>query len=402
MAANHVPQPAIPQSKADLQPLTALAVVAATAFGGFLLANAGLPIPAFSLLLGLGLGFAFQRSRFCFAAAFRDFILFRSTEVARAVLLLLLLSSLGFTFIFFYSQYSGLPLTAHLRPAGLHTAAGAVLFGTGMVIAGGCATGMLMRLGEGYLQQYGTLLGVLAGSLLGAWHRFFWLPEIEASPTVFLPDVFGWPPAVVIQSAVLLALWLALNRHAPRSGVGEPRAEGPLFYRQRLFRQVWSYNAGAVIIAFLATILHLYRDRAFTVTTGITYWSAWLYTRLGGEIESWVYFQTASHQIALEKGSLLTMESTLNVGFILGALIASLAASEARLRRTRSGKHLLVSVAGGLLMGYGARVSQGCNIGAFSTAIASFSLQGWVFGVFALFGAYLGTRLVLLLFMKKD
>jgi uncharacterized membrane protein YedE/YeeE len=51
-------------------------------------------------------------------------------------------------------------------------------------------------------------------------------------------------------------------------------------------------------------------------------------------------------------------------------------------------------------MGYGARVSQGCNIGAFSTAIGSFSLQGWVFAVFALLGAYLGTRLMIRIFMK--
>jgi uncharacterized membrane protein YedE/YeeE len=402
MAANPVPRIVVPEEKADLQPPAALAVVAATVLGAFLLTYGGLPVPAFSLVAGLALGFTFQRSRFCFAAAFRDFILFRSTEVARAVVLLLLLTSLGFTAAYFYSALNGLPITPHLRPAGLHTATGAAIFGIGMVIAGGCATGMLMRLGEGYVQQYGTLLGFLAGSLLGAWHRFFWLPVIEASPVVFLPAVFGWPLAVILQSAVLLALWLALARLAPQSGGGEAPEGAPLFSRQRLFRQVWSYNTGAIVIAFLATILHLYRDRAFTVTTGITYWSAWLYTRFGGELADWVYFQKVSRQIAMEKGFLMTIESLLNVGFILGALAGSLAASEARLRHTRSARHLLVSVAGGLLMGYGARVSQGCNIGAFSTAIGSFSLNGWVFAVFAFLGAYLGARLVLLLFVRNE
>jgi uncharacterized membrane protein YedE/YeeE len=377
-----------------------VAVVAVTALGALLLTYGGLPVPAFSLVTGLVLGFAFQRSRFCFAAAFRDFVLFRSTEVARAVVLLLLLTSLGFTAAHFYSALNSPPITPHLRPSGLHTAVGAIIFGIGMVIAGGCATGMLMRLGEGYVQQYGTLLGFIAGSLLGAWHRFFWLPVIEASPVVFLPSVFGWPLAVVLQSSVLLALWLVLGRLAPQNGYGNITTGGPLLYRQRLFRQVWSYNTGAAVIALLATALHFYRDQAFTVTTGITYWSAWLYNSLGGELADWFYFQKIGHQIALGKGFLLTMESLLNTGFILGALVGSLAASEARLRRTRSAKHLALSVAGGLLMGYGARVSQGCNIGAFSTAIGSFSLQGWVFAVFALLGAYLGTRLMIRIFMK--
>lgn len=400
MTANPVPQTVVPEEKADRQPPAAVAVAAAAVLGAFLLTFGSLYVPAFSLVAGLALGFAFQRSRFCFASAFRDLILFRSTEVARAVVLLLLLTSLGFTAAYFYSLHNGLPIAPHLRPTGLHTAAGAVIFGIGMVIAGGCATGMLMRLGEGYVQQYGTLLGFMAGSLLGAWHRFFWLPVIEASPVVFLPALLGWPGAVMLQSAVLLALWLALGRLAPRSGNGGITTGGPLWSRQRLFRQVWSYNTGAVVIALLATALHFYRDRAFTVTTGISYWAAWLYTSLGGELAGWVYFQKISRQIAMEKGFLLTMESLLNVGFILGALVGSLAASEARLRRARSARHLLVSVAGGLLMGYGARVSQGCNIGAFSTAIGSFSLQGWVFAAFALLGAYLGTRLVLRIFMK--
>lgn len=48
---------------------------------------------------------------------------------------------------------------------------------------------------------------------------------------------------------------------------------------------------------------------------------------------------------------------------------------------------------GGLIMGYGARMAFGCNIGAFFSGIASFSLHGWVWIVFALMGTWVGVRL---------
>jgi len=44
-------------------------------------------------------------------------------------------------------------------------------------------------------------------------------------------------------------------------------------------------------------------------------------------------------------------------------------------------------------MGYGARLAGGCNIGAYFSGIASFSLHGWVWGVVALLGTYAGLKL---------
>jgi hypothetical protein len=53
----------------------------------------------------------------------------------------------------------------------------------------------------------------------------------------------------------------------------------------------------------------------------------------------------------------------------------------------------LGSVLGGITMGYGARLAGGCNIGAYFSGIASFSLHGWVWGVMALLGTFGGLRL---------
>ena len=50
-------------------------------------------------------------------------------------------------------------------------------------------------------------------------------------------------------------------------------------------------------------------------------------------------------------------------------------------------------------MGYGARIGLGCNIGAFYSGISSLSLSGWVFGVFLMLGAVVGSKLLVKFFM---
>jgi len=52
------------------------------------------------------------------------------------------------------------------------------------------------------------------------------------------------------------------------------------------------------------------------------------------------------------------------------------------------------AVAGGLLMGYGARLAMGCNIGALFSGTASLSLHGWVFWLFLIVGAYVGSQIL--------
>jgi hypothetical protein len=384
---------------ANLQPVAALTLFAATVACSILLAFQGYHILGFSLIIGAGLGFAFQRSRFCLTAAFRDFLLFRSTEITKAVFLLLILANIGFVIIYFYSYMNNSALSVQTRSVGIHTAFGAVLFGAGAVIAGGCVTGMLMRVGEGYIQQYGTLLGLLAGSLAGAWHRSFWNVFIDNAPRFFLPDMFGWPLAIVIQFGLLFAIYLRLHYIETASIKITPfRFTIPKPNFRSFYREVWTYNTGAITIAALSTILYYYRDKPFGVTTGVTYWGAWLFTKLGGSVSGWAYFQGCKAEIVRSNSFLFTTESLLNAGFVIGALISALGASESRLRKARSAKHFFVSMCGGIMMGYGARVTQGCNIGAGLSAISAFSLQGWVFGIFAYLGAYIGTRIIIRIF----
>ena len=82
----------------------------------------------------------------------------------------------------------------------------------------------------------------------------------------------------------------------------------------------------------------------------------------------------------------------LNIGIIIGALAASAAAGSFALVRKVPRQHIAAGLIGGALMGYGAAFAFGCNIGAYFSGIASASLHGWVWALFALVGTWVGLK----------
>jgi len=169
-------------------------------------------------ILGILMGITLQRSRLCFTAGFRDPILVGSTKVLKAVLIGLILSTLGFYFLHLQSAAQGiadpLQLPGQIYPVGIHTALGAVVFGAAMVLAGGCASGTLVRVGEGYAMQLIVLIGFIIGTLLGARHYEFWdLMLISKAPTIYLPSLLGYRSTLVLQLLVLSLFYYLAHQY---------------------------------------------------------------------------------------------------------------------------------------------------------------------------------------------
>jgi uncharacterized membrane protein YedE/YeeE len=162
---------------------------------------------------GIAFGYILQRSRFCFTAAFRDPFITGSTSVTRAVLAAVSLASIGFFAIKLSSVLKGDEANlnmAGVHPIGLPLFLGAILFGVGMVIAGGCASGTLMRVGEGFTMQIVSLLFFVLGSLWGAHDMgVVWSKFNENAPKIFLPDIFGWFGAIIVQLLIIVLLYIA-------------------------------------------------------------------------------------------------------------------------------------------------------------------------------------------------
>ena len=166
-------------------------------------------------IIGNCFGYILQKSRFCFTASMRDPGLTGSTSVTRAVLIAFALTSIAFTAIKYGAFIKGLPIPGqgYVVPISLATAVGAFMFGIGMVIAGGCASGTLMRVGEGFGMQIVSLLFFVVGSLWGAYDFGWWkLNFIVKGPKIFLPDVFGWFGAIAIQLLVIAVLFVLADK----------------------------------------------------------------------------------------------------------------------------------------------------------------------------------------------
>lgn len=147
----------------------------------------------------------------------------------------------------------------------------------------------------------------------------------------------------------------------------------------------WPYWVGALILAFLNIIILYVRQKPWGVTLNIEEWAQWLASLAGIVSESDLTF-----------GELISLDGTyLNLGLVLGSFWSTLMASEARFRPIRQKKFFISALLGGLLMGYGARIAYGCNIGGFLNGIASSSLTGWIFGVSILVGVWIGTKLLI-------
>ena len=156
------------------------------------------------LLFGIAFGALLQRGRFCMAAAARDLFLTKDTYLAKGVLYAILFTSIGF----FVAQSQGL-LELQIKPLGLQNIIGGLLFGVGMVIAGGCASGVLFRAGEGYITAFTAILGVLFGMAVYAELYEYLIVDFVESMTIgalTLDGLLGVSPWTLIVVMVIVAV----------------------------------------------------------------------------------------------------------------------------------------------------------------------------------------------------
>jgi len=170
------------------------------------------PRLAWLFVLSLALGFTLQKSRLCFAASFRDPWLVGSTKLTEALIIILLICIPGFAIVYHFFTVCNIPIALNVTPFGIHTFIGGILFGIGMVLAGGCASGTLMRVGEGFAMQMIALVGLIIGAFLGKVSLPYWLQIFHEFPAVFLPNIMGWVPAVITQLLILLLIWQLIRR----------------------------------------------------------------------------------------------------------------------------------------------------------------------------------------------
>jgi hypothetical protein len=344
-------------------------------------------------VLGLALGFTLFHSRFGFTSAWRQVVAVGQGVALRAHMLMLAVACVLFSVVL-ASGFSlhGAP-KGFTNPVGIALLIGAFLFGLGMQVGGSCASGTLFAVGSGQTAIVLTLFGFIVGSVLAALNYTFWFVTLPTGPTVSLAKLLGYPGALVVSLAVMALVvagsYLAARRRTPPPVEDPPTAHG----LARVLRGSWPMWVGAVVLGVLNAAVLVVSGQPWGVTSAFGLWGSKVLGALGVDVASWAFWKVPANATQLAGPVLADRVSVLDLGIMVGALVASAAGGAFVLHRRVPWRLALGSVLGGIAMGYGARLAGGCNIGAYFSGIASFSLHGWVWGVMALGGTFVGLRL---------
>jgi hypothetical protein len=161
------------------------------------------------LLFGMLFGIVLQRSRFCFVRAFRDPFMTGDASIAKAIVISILIGAVGVAIL----KWNGFRAQSlYVVPTfGWGSLVGGLIFGIGMVIAGGCGSGTLWRAAEGHLKLWMALISfALTNSLMNVFLEETGLKD-RLGAQVFLPGVLGWQGAFLAIALVLFLWYLVLS-----------------------------------------------------------------------------------------------------------------------------------------------------------------------------------------------
>lgn len=166
----------------------------------------------------------------------------------------------------------------------------------------------------------------------------------------------------------------------------------------KYLKRPWPYWIGGFLLGIMNVVLLAWVGISWQLTSGFLLWGIGILQWLGFNPLHWEYFshfESYYGPIILDKNIFINQYTILNIGVVLGSLAATLLASQFKLKKIKSKKQLFTVLMGGIMMGYGTRLAFGCNIGAFFSGVPSFSLHGWVFGIFIFVGAGVGVEVLI-------
>ena len=196
----------------DLQPLMGLGVLVFSLIAYFIFITSDRITLGAYLLFGLVFGVILQRAGFCVTASFRELFTTGGGGLARGMIVTMVIAMLGFSILIERGIRD-----PYVLPLGWRTFAGGYIFGLGMVIAGGCATGTLFRIGEGNVQLMLAFVGAaISASLTNA---YLVRTEFSNGENVWVVDSMGWPGAIAATLIFLFLFYLVVQFNEMRRKV---------------------------------------------------------------------------------------------------------------------------------------------------------------------------------------
>jgi uncharacterized membrane protein YedE/YeeE len=372
-----------PRAAARIDRLVLALSLAATAVLVALVLLDRQPASAALILGGFGLGVAFLKAEFSYTASWRHFLTRGEAGGLLGGLIVIAVAAVAVVPAAALSPIYG----GAIAPLGVSLVVGSFTFGVGMQLAYGCGSGTLYTAGGGSGRMLIALLFFIVGSVFGSLSLPAFLSLGGIDP-VLASDYFG-PWGGLAVTLVSLALVAAII-------VVIAKRRGANFVPSR------NYILGGIVIGLLCIFVFAAGGHPWSVTFGYTVWGAKAATALGFDLSHAPFWQWAGPKHALESSVLADTSSLTDFGMLFGAMAAAAASKPFATGAWPPAKSLLAAAVGGLVMGWGARLGFGCNIGAFVGGVASGSLHGWVWFACALAGSLVGIRLRPLFGLSRD
>ncbi len=421
---------------------------------------------------GFAYGMMLQYGRFCMASASRDLFAAGVPRMAVGILIALIFFSLV-SVVLAATNMS----TFHAGPLGTHELIGGIIFGVGMVLAGGCASGSLYKIGEGNGTSILSIMGISFGQAIfvdvggifnnllpqswiekaqattwvpkdkiTSWFDHFFLGNIVFKKNIILSDTEAFSvmsgdiarnfianslintiiPAILVM--VLIYYFFMRKVHIKKTkkalkkaGKEQKTGLGDDFrgiwnmltasQRTTLMGVLIGITAGIHILAMkgmqnkfgvsnfgellarmghtgdLSTMGKIFDPGYWYITTQEAQFAGWIMEKVGWNVRDNVFFGVMNGLPELWRNPALWM----SFGIIFGAMVMSLLNKEFKWKLPK-GELIVWGLGGGLLMGIGARVALGCNIGAFFIRVAGGDPGGWLFGIGMVVGGYGGVK----------
>lgn len=346
------------------------------------------------LIIGGALGFVLFHSSFGFTGSWRSFINERKGNGIRSQLLAIGLSMLLIVPFIGNESFFGSIIVGSFGPVGVSVIIGSFLFGLGMQLGGGCGSGTLYNAGAGNTRMLITLIFFILGSLLGTLHLPWW-SSLPSFGVISLSSYISTVPTLIIQGILLIiiAMFTIFYEKRGKKNISTIyQKTDTSFFRVFVFGN-WPLLWGAIAIALLSIIMIFIAGHTWSVTFALGLWGAKIASHIGIDVSQWEYWKGSYQAQALQRSILTDSVSLTNIGLLLGAFIASNLSGKNNSKINISLLPFFAAILGGILMGYGARLAFGCSIGALFSGIASGSMHGWLWLLFAFAGSYYGIKL---------
>ena len=421
---------------------------------------------------GFTYGMMLQYGRFCMASASRDLFAAGVPRMAVGILIALIFFSLV-SVVLAATNMS----TFHAGPLGTHELIGGIIFGVGMVLAGGCASGSLYKIGEGNGTSILSIMGISFGQAIfvdlggifnkllpqswidtaqattwvpkdkiTSWFDHYFLGNIVLKKTIILSDTEAFSsmssdiarnfianslintiiPAIVVMITIYYFYMRKGHIKKVKKGLKKEGKDQKTGFGDDM-RGMWNMltasqrttymgiligiTAGIHILVMkgmqnkfgisnfgellarmghtgdLSTMGKVFDPGYWYITTQEAQFAGWIMEKIGWDVRDNVFFGVMNGLPELWRNPALWM----SFGIIFGAMVMSLLNKEFKWKLPK-GELIVWGLGGGLLMGVGARVALGCNIGAFFIRVAGGDPGGWLFGIGMVIGGYGGVR----------